>query len=64
MPEYKYKGYTIRQVNRPSNVTGVMMQWDIFDAVTLLKRGFSSLDIAKHYIDVCMIDRRTANAEG
>ena len=54
MPEYKYKGYAIRQVNRPNNATGVMALWDIFDAENLLKRGFASLDIAKHYIDVCM----------
>ena len=54
MLEYKYKGYAIRQVNRSNNATGVMTQWDIFDAENLLKRGFASLDIAKHYIDVCM----------
>lgn len=64
MPEYKYKGYTIRQVNRSNNAIGAMTQWDIFDAANLLKRGFASLDIAKHYIDVCVIDRRTANVKG
>ena len=55
MHEYKYKGYIIRQFNRPNKFCRSLTQWDIFDAENLLKRGFSTLDIAKHYIDVCLI---------
>lgn len=52
MPEYKYKGYTIRQVERPIPICPRRMLWDIFDGETLFKRSFATIDIAKHYIDI------------
>lgn len=53
MPEYKYKGLTIRQVPRRTRVVRALIQWDIFDGEKVVKRGFGSVDMAKHYIDVC-----------
>ena len=52
MPEYRYKGYTIRQVTRSTRAVRALIQWDIFDGEKVVKRGFGSVDIAKHYIDI------------
>lgn len=53
MPEYKYKGLTIRQITRSTRVVRALIQWDVFDGEKVVKRGFGSVDMAKHYIDVC-----------
>ena len=53
MPEYKYKGLTIQQMTRRTRVVRALTQWDIFDGEKVVKRGFGSVDMAKHYIDVC-----------
>lgn len=52
--EYRYKGYTIRQITRSTRTVRTLIQWDIFAGEQTVKRGFGSVDIAKHYIDkVC-----------
>ena len=51
MPEYRHNGLTIRQVKRPVPADHTMTAWDIYDGDKLLKCGFASLEVAKHYID-------------
>ena len=53
MAEYRYKGYTIRQATRSTRAVRALIQWDIFAGMDAVKRGFGSVDMAKHYIDVC-----------
>lgn len=53
MAEYRYKGYNIRQATRSTKVVRALIQWDIFVGMNVIKRGFGSVDMAKHYIDVC-----------
>lgn len=55
MPEYKYNGYTIRQVSRPTPIDFTSTAWDIFDGENIVKRNFGSLEVARHYIDVCIV---------
>ena len=52
MPEYKYKGYTIRQVIRSTRAVRALIMWDIFGGDAPVKRGFGSVEMAKHYIDI------------
>ena len=53
MPEYKYNGYTIQQVIRPTLADRNSAAWDVFGE-NFIKRNFSTLEVAKHYIDACL----------
>ena len=53
MLEYKYKGFTIRQMNRPTLTERNSVAWDVFGE-DFVKRNFSTIEVAKHYIDVCL----------
>lgn len=52
MAEYRYKGYTIRQATRSTKAVRALIQWDIFAGMNAVKRGFGSVDMARHYIDI------------
>lgn len=52
--EYKYGGFTIREVSRPTPIDRTSTAWDIFGETGLCKSGFASLAVAKHYIDACV----------
>lgn len=54
MPEYKYNGYTIRQVIRPTLADRNSAAWDVFGEGGFVKRNFDTLEVARHYIDACL----------
>lgn len=48
----KYRGYAICRVAHPTPLNPKRLTWDICDGETVRKSNISSMDIAKHYIDV------------
>lgn len=49
---YIYRGYKIVRALHPTNIDPSRMAWDVFDGDRLKKVNISTIDTAKHLIDV------------
>lgn len=54
MEQYKYHGYTIKQIHSPTQLNPHRMTWSIFDGEKERKRNIGSLEVSKHVIDVML----------
>lgn len=54
MTEYTYMGYKIRQAAHPTPANPNRMAWDIYDGDRVRKGNISTLETAKHVIDVML----------
>ena len=49
---FRYKGYDVCQVSRKIAGFTPRATWDIYREGALIKRNFSTREMAKHYIDL------------